>query len=87
MFTFCPCGVDLRVLAPPFVPASQCALGADDAAFDIDPPSPYRPGWYAAREQCLGAVSLFPNQKQEFATDWDKIPPRTWPEEGWSSRS
>ena len=46
------------VVQIPPVSASQCRFEADDVAIDIDPPSPYWAGWYAAREQCLGVVSL-----------------------------
>ena len=84
MFTFCRFGDGLRIRATPFVPASQRGLRADGAAIDIDPPSPHWPGGHAAWEQCLGAVSLLSDQRQNYSINSNKIPPRTWPEEGWS---
>jgi hypothetical protein len=51
---------------PLCVPASQCGLEANDTPADIDPPSPYRAGWYPAWEQCLGAVSLLKRHRLRF---------------------
>jgi hypothetical protein len=75
MFTFCRFGDGLRIRATPFVPASQRGLRADGAPIDIDPPSPHWPGGHATWEQCLGAVSLLSDQRQNNPINSNKIPP------------
>jgi hypothetical protein len=84
MFTVFNAELTSASAKPLCVPASQSGLEADDVATRIDPPSSYRPGWYPAREQCLGAVSLSADHRQVFTIDLNKISPRTRPEEGWS---
>jgi hypothetical protein len=85
MFTFCRCGVASAFVHAPDVPASQCRLEADDAPPVIDPPSPYRPGWHTAREQCLGAVSLAGCSVDVYLINLGQVPSRTRPEEGRSA--
>lgn len=43
----------------------ETGTGADTIVYDIDSPSPYRPGWYTAGKQRLGAVRIFLQSRVE----------------------